>query len=245
MSSESSGEPVGALLCAAPDGMGTLEEGLLWSILAGRPVLAWSLEALVNLPRIIQIGFLVTSGREREAEELVEALPGRPRQEIRISSPASASAAGGLVMDALEALSPACRLVVIHQGNCPLVTTGSIALAVAAVDEHPRSGVVAAAPVGETIKRTVGQIVIETPQRDRLLSLGTPCVFPREALLQAYGTYLSRGDGKMVSRVGPIQMALAWGMRVLPVASNADGENIPINRWDDLLLAEALLEARQ
>jgi 2-C-methyl-D-erythritol 4-phosphate cytidylyltransferase len=241
MSGGLSQEPVGAVLCGTGDGMGSGEEGLLWSLLADRPVLAWCLQALVDIPRITELSFLVTPGRETTAKELVEALQRPLGQEIRIES---ASDASDPLLTALESFSEACRLVVVHQGNRPLVSAGSIVLAMAAADEHPGSAVVAAAPVNETVKRTAGRLVIETPPRAGLLALGTPAVFPREALIRAYRSDRTRSGERPPRSEYLLQQALASGMRVLPIAS-ADGENLAITQWDDLLLAEALLEGRR
>src|SRR5215469_10416011 len=157
MSDSSSREPVGAVLYGAGEGMEAVE-ALLWSPLAGRPMLGWSLQALVDVPRISEVTLLVTPGTEAEAIELVQALPSRLGQEIRIST-LPAAAAGDPLLAAVESLSPACRLVVIHHGNRPLVTAESIALAVTIADEHPGCGVVAAVPVSETIKRTRDHLV--------------------------------------------------------------------------------------
>jgi 2-C-methyl-D-erythritol 4-phosphate cytidylyltransferase len=244
MSGTSSREPVGAVLSAAGEGMEAAEEMLLWSPLAGRPVLAWSLQALVDVPGILEVILLVMPGKEAAANELVQALPTRPGPEIRIASALPAPAAGDPLLAAVESLPLACRLVVIHHGNRPLVTAESIARAVAAADEHPGGGVVATVPVSETIKRTHDRLVIETPPRAGLLTLGTPQVFPREALIQAYRSHVAGSCSGPDGRPEPIQWALAGGIRVLPV-STSDGENLPITRRDDLLLAEALLEGSQ
>ena len=241
MSSGSSTEPVGAVLSGAGDGMEAVEEELLWSLLAGRHVLAWSLQALVDVPRITEVILLVKPGKEAAASELVEALPGRQEHEIRIAAAVPPPASADVLLAAVESLSPACRLVVIHHGNRPLVTAGSVALAIAAADEHPGSGVVAAAPVSETIKRTRDRLVVDTPPRAGLVILGTPQVFPREALIRAYRSQVIGSGSGPAGRLEPIDWALAGGMRVLPI-SIADGENLAITRWDDLMLAEALLE---
>jgi 2-C-methyl-D-erythritol 4-phosphate cytidylyltransferase len=241
MSSDSSGEPVGAVLFGDGDGMEASEE-LLWAVLAGRHVLAWSLQALADVPRITEVILLVTPGREAAANELVEALPSRPGHKIKVAAAIPAPAAANALLDAVKSLAPACRLVVIHHGNRPLVTAGSVALAIAAADEHPGSGVVAAAPVSETIKRTRDQLVVDTPPRAGLLVLGTPQVFPREALIRAYRSQLiGSGSSGLAGRLEPIDWALEGGMRVLPITI-ADGENLAITRWDDLRLAEALLQ---
>jgi len=240
MSSSSSREPVAAVLSSAGEGMEAVEEALLWSPLAGRPVLAWSLQALVDVPHITQVTLLVTPGKVTAATELVQSLSTRLGQNIRVTSTPPAPAASGSLLAVVESLPPACRLVVIHHGNRPLVTAGSIALAIATADKNPGSGVVATVHVNETIKRTHDHLVVETPPRAGLLILGTPQVFPREALLRAYQPHRA-GKGGPAERLEPIQWALAGGMRFLPVTI-PDGENLPITSKDDLLLAEALVE---
>jgi 2-C-methyl-D-erythritol 4-phosphate cytidylyltransferase len=240
MSPSSSTEQVGAVLAGAGEGMEALEEVLLWSPLGGKPVLAWSLQALVDVPRIAQVTLLVTASKVAAANELVQALPTQLGQKIRVASTLPAPVADDPLLVVLEALSPAYGLVVLHHGNRPLVTAESIALAVATADENPGSGVVATVPVSETIKRTRDHLVIETPPRAGLLALGTPQVFPRKALMRAYRSHLP-GSGGPAERLEPIQWALAGGMRFLPITI-PDGENLPITSTDDLLLAEALVQ---
>jgi 2-C-methyl-D-erythritol 4-phosphate cytidylyltransferase len=237
MSGSPSGEPVGAILSGTSDGIG-VEEELLWARLAGRPVLAWSLQALLDTPRVTAVTVLVRRGREAATKELVDALPARGADEISIVAVPSGFAAADSIREAVESLSPAFRLLVLHQGNHPLVTAGSIELAIATAENHPDSVVVAAGPVSETIKRTSDRLVIETPPRAVLRALGTPHVFPHDALLRVLRSP-SDGSGPP-RRLEPIHRALAAGMRILPVTF-ADRENLPITRREDLLLAEVLL----
>jgi 2-C-methyl-D-erythritol 4-phosphate cytidylyltransferase len=220
--------------------MEAVKEAMLWSPLAGRPVLAWSLQALVEVPRITQVTLLVAPRKVAAANELVQSLPTRLGQKIALASTPTAPGSGDPLLAVLESLSPACRLVVIHHGNHPLVTAGSIALAIATADDNPGSGVVATVHVNETIKRTHDHLVVETPPRAGLMILGTPQVFPREALLRVYRP-LHAGKRGPAARLEPIQWALAGGMRFLPVTI-PDVENLPIIGRDDLLLAEALVE---
>ena len=235
------GEPVGAVLLGAGNEIEAVEEELLWSLLGGRPILAWSLQALMDVSRITEMTLIVTPGQEWAVNALVKASPRRREQEIRIAPAGLSSAAGDPVLAAVESLPATCRLVVIHHGNCPLVTAGSIALAIAAADEHPGSGVIGTAPVSETIKRTRDRLVIETPPRAGLLALGPPQVFPRDALVRAYRSHSAGGGSGRAGRLEALHRVLEEGMRVLPVTL-ADGENLPITRREDLVLAEALLD---
>jgi 2-C-methyl-D-erythritol 4-phosphate cytidylyltransferase len=244
MSGTPSGEPVGAVLLGAGNEIEAVEEELLWSLLGGQPILAWSLYALMDVSRITEVTLVVTPGKESAVNALVKASPSRWEHEIRIAPAGLSSTAGDPVLAAVESLSAMCRLVVIHHGNCPLVTAGSIALAIATADEHPGRGVVGAAPVSETIKRTRDRLVIETPPRAGLLALGTPQVFPRDALIRGLRSHSGGAGSGRPGRLEALHRVLEEGMRVLPVTL-ADGENLPIVRREDLVLAEALLDGRR
>jgi 2-C-methyl-D-erythritol 4-phosphate cytidylyltransferase len=102
------------------------------------------------------------------------------------------------VANALAAVGTA--LVAIHDAARPLVTPGLVEALVADLDAHPEAaGAIAAAPLTDTIKRSVGtraafstpgmknpaRVIDRTLDREELWGAQTPQVFRTEALREA------------------------------------------------------------
>ena len=131
-------------------------------------------------------------------------------------------------------------VVLVHDGSRPLVTPGLIDRVVGAAmaDDRP-DGVVPAMPVSDTIKAERNGEAVKTLDRTELRAVQTPQAF-RLGLLrrlhEAPDEYLGAAtdDASLVERAG--------GRVVL-----IDGErtNIKLTSPEDLVLAEAILVARE
>lgn len=192
-------------------------------MLAGRPLLEWSVSAMRQVPAI---------------EEIVIALPA----EALDAAPAGTVAvAGGAVRSesvraALRA-APGGDPVLVHDAARPL---GSPELFARALEELQRTGadaVIAAAPVSDTIKEVRGGEVTRTLDRASLWAVQTPQVFRRAALERALADdeLLARAtdDAWLVEHQG-------GDVRVL----EAGEVNFKVTTPDDLRLAELLLGQR-
>ncbi len=235
-----SGAVVGAVVVGTgPDvgGIGPVEDSLLWSSLAGQPVVSWSVRALVAVPRISEVVLLIASGREADAARL-EAELGRHI----ISLPATAD---DPVLACLEVLSPRCDLVVLHHGNRPLISASSIDRGITVAEGHPGSGVVASEPVRETIKRADGGLVVETLPRSELVLLQSPQIYPRAELIRAYSVY-PNSAAPSPGGAPPDRVWLSAGSPLVPFyfSGENDSEDLTIYTGDDLLLAEVSLGER-
>jgi len=131
-------------------------------------------------------------------------------------------------------------VVLIHDGSRPLVTPGLVDRVVeAALGEDAPDGVVPATPVSDTIKVERGGEVVKTLDRTELRAVQTPQAF-RLGLLrrlhEAPDDYLgaSTDDASLVEREGG---------RVLLV--EGEKTNIKLTSPEDLVLAEAILAARE
>ena len=142
------------LIAAAGSGrrMGASGNKLLLP-LAGRPVLAWTLEAALACPEIVWIGLV---GQAVDAEAIAAivaaAQPQRPVRWILGGDTRQESVSRGLA-----ALPPAAEAVLIHDGARCLV--GSDLLGRCARELRQAiaegAGIIAAAPVTDTIKEVV------------------------------------------------------------------------------------------
>ncbi|TGG87203.1 MAG: 2-C-methyl-D-erythritol 4-phosphate cytidylyltransferase [Aphanocapsa feldmannii 277cV] len=200
--------------------------------LAGRPVLAWTLDAAFAAAAIHWIG-LVGQAVDRVAiEALLPAEPSKPVVWVQGGDTRQASVACGLA-----ALPPQARHVLIHDGARCLVEPALIDRCAAALQQG--RAVVAATPVTDTIKvvDADGRITA-TPDRAMLWAAQTPQGFPVEQLKQAHGR--ARQEDLAVTDDAALFEALGWPVQV--VASSP--ANLKLTTPFDLRVAELLLRQR-
>ncbi len=139
------------------------------------------------------------------------------------------------VANALEAVGT--ELVAIHDAARPLLTPELVEALVAALDAEPEAaGVIAAAPVTDTIKRG-GSVIEKTEDRSRLWAAQTPQVFRadalREALAGAERPEEATDEAMLVEQAGGTVL-------IHPV----EGQNLKVTTPLDLEVAELLLRSR-
>jgi 2-C-methyl-D-erythritol 4-phosphate cytidylyltransferase len=176
---------------------------------------------------------------EEELERLVGAVAGPPDgpgayHPIVISGGPTRSASVGM---ALAEVPSALEIVAVHDAARPLVTGEQVDALVEALVAHPdAAGVIAAAPVADTLKRAGdGGVITSTESRDGLWAAQTPQVFRADALREAH----ERGDD---GATDDAMMVEAGGGEVLVQALG--GPNVKVTTPEDLGVAEALLRAR-
>jgi 2-C-methyl-D-erythritol 4-phosphate cytidylyltransferase len=217
---------VWAVVPAAGQGrrMGQKKQALL---LAGQPVLRWTIEALEATPSVYAVVVTVPAEDVADWQHRLAGCSkvgtvlagGAERQE-------SVRLALGLVPDGVE-------WILVHDGVRPCVTPELMARVIDEAAQH--GAAIAALPVSETIKRGDGGWVKETVERDGLWAVQTPQVFRAAVLREAHRRAVAEGitgtdDAALVERLGvPI--------RLVP----GRPDNLKITRPDDLPLAEAFL----
>ena len=150
--------------------------------LAGRPLLAWSIDALAAVPVVERI--VVVMARERVTS--VEAAPWLSPKVVGI-------VAGGLRRQdsvaagfgALERLVPADEqsVVLVHDGARPFASSGLVERVARAAWTH--GAAIPVLPIAETVKRLDGELVETTVERDNLATAQTPQGFRRGVLRAA------------------------------------------------------------
>jgi 2-C-methyl-D-erythritol 4-phosphate cytidylyltransferase len=193
--------------------------------LAGRPLLEWTLEAFRGAASI--------------AEVIVAAPPG---SESRVSELGVLAVAGGehrseSVANALELAGE--EFVVVHDAARPLVTPGLLdAVVEQLAAEEGAAGVIAAAPVTDTIKEALGEGRVErTLDRSRLWAVQTPQAFRAEVLREALS------EPEALAGATDEAMLVERGGGVVLIHS-APPENIKVTTPHDLRAAELLLRER-
>ena len=141
------------------------------------------------------------------------------------------------VANALAAVNPDVDFVAVHDAVRPCLTE---ALINAVFAEAAKSGAaLLAVPVNDTLKQADAQRQVQaTVSRQGLWLAQTPQAFRRDWLLEAYA---NRGKlGKDVTDDAQLVEAAGHPVRLVDGAAT----NVKITTKDDLLLAEAILNAR-
>lgn len=202
--------------------------------LAGVPVIARSLRAIAACGQVGQLIIVTTAEQILTLEELIAnmALP-QPVCVVTGGSERQYS-----VFKALQAVSPAAKFILVHDGARPLVELQHVEAVIAAARQFQAAGL--AVPVKDTIKVVDRDgFVVDTPERQLLWAMQTPQVFAAELLRSAYARavsdgYLGTDDTSVVERAGA-KVKLVKGSY----------ENIKITTPEDVWLAAALLHQRQ
>jgi 2-C-methyl-D-erythritol 4-phosphate cytidylyltransferase len=215
-----------ALLVAAGRGERLGADGpKAFVMLAGRPLIEWSLAALRAVEAVERIVVALPPGVEAPAGTL-----GVAGGDERSHSVRAALAAAG---------DPGDEAVIVHDAARPLATPALFARALDALAAGGCDAVVAAARVTDTIKRAGADgRVAETLDRSVLWAVQTPQVFRRAALAAA----LAVPDDVLAAATDDAWLVERAGGRVHVVESPA--ENLKVTTPVDLRLAELLLRDR-
>jgi 2-C-methyl-D-erythritol 4-phosphate cytidylyltransferase len=193
--------------------------------LAGRQLLDWSLEAFRAAGSIAEIVVAAPPGQEGSVAELgiVAVAGGEHRSES--------------VANAVELCGE--EIVVVHDAARPLVTADLIEAVVSQLASDPEAaGVIAAAPVTDTIKQADAAGHVErTLDRDGLWAVQTPQAFRADALREALSDLDSLPDA-----TDDAMLVERRGGRILIHPTTAD--NIKVTAPLDLRVAELLLRER-
>ena len=191
-------------------------------VLAGRPMLEWSLDALRAVPSIGAI--VVALPEDTQAPPGTIGVPGgRERSHS--------------VRNALAAAPAQAGAVVVHDAARPLVRPEQFSSCLAALADADAA--VAAAPVTDTTKEAdAAGRVLRTLDRRTLWAVQTPQAFRRAALEAA----LDQPDEVLALATDDASLVEAAGGRVRVVASPR--ENLKVTTPLDVRVAELLLAQR-
>jgi len=197
---------------------------------AGKPLVRWCLEAFAAAPGVERAVIAAPLGREAELASLA---PERLAATAVVGGATRAESVGR----ALELVDT--ELVVVHDAARPLLTPALIETLLARLDSDPEAtGVIAAAPLTETVKRVGDDQVIErTESRAQLWAAQTPQVFPTEVLLAVHAA-----DPERASATDDAMLVERAGGRVL--VEPAPGPNLKVTTPDDLRFAALVLGDR-
>ena len=197
-------------------------------LLAGRPVLAYSLRIFLASTAVDEVILVARAGEEQSVRALAQSLaPQKPVAVVTGGADRVASVQKGLAAAKGE-------IVLIHDGARPFVTEEMIADCLAALEGA--DGVTTAIPSRDTVKLAdeMGNVIATTCRRETFL-VQTPQAFCREQLMRLHRALSDRDtvtdDCMLLERAG---------LRVKLVAGSE--RNLKITTPNDLLLAEFYLK---
>lgn len=197
--------------------------------LGGKPVLLYSFQVLAQSPWVREICVV---GREEDKEQIENLLSEKTEKPVTVVP--GGKERQDSVLAGVNALSPECAYLLIHDGARPFVTP-QIVEGVCR-DAVAYGAATAAVPSKDTCKMSDGQGFVEsTPSRERLMAVQTPQAFEREMYLYAARKAQNAG----ISYTDDCQLIEAAGgmVRFTP----GDYRNIKLTTPEDRLVARAYL----
>ncbi|MGH3007593.1 MAG: 2-C-methyl-D-erythritol 4-phosphate cytidylyltransferase [Gaiellaceae bacterium] len=194
--------------------------------LAGRPLLAESLERLERSEWVEAIVVVATEGWEEPAILLAEELgAGKVNAAVTGGETRADSVRAGVAEVPEEA-----AVVLVHDAARPLLGDDVIERVVTALGDG-WDGAVPALPVADTVKRVSGEEVVETLERSELVAVQTPQAFLADVLRRALA-----GGGEASDCAALVEAA---GARVRWV--EGDARLLKVTTRDDLELVSSWL----
>ncbi|HLQ47919.1 MAG TPA: 2-C-methyl-D-erythritol 2,4-cyclodiphosphate synthase [Candidatus Dormibacteraeota bacterium] len=193
--------------------------------IGGRPLLAWSIDALTVVPEIERV--VVVTAADRVAE--LRGAPWLPAEVVAVVAGGArrheSVAAGAAALDSIDA--PDDRVVLVHDGARPLV---SAELVRAILDAAAREGAaIPVVPIAETVKRVENGRVAETVDREELATAQTPQGVRRGLLRSAFARYPPGGPETWTD-----EAALLEACRIVVHAIPGETSNLKVTVPADL-----------
>ena len=220
---------IGVIIVAA--GSSTRMSGIdkMFIPLHGQPLISYSLNVFHDLPMVHSIVLCMSRTNVEQGRRLVESNGWNKVARVTLGGDRRQDS----VRNGLEHIDDV-DWVIVHDGARPFASSEMI---IRGIEEAEHTGAaVAAVPVKDTIK-VIGDdnIVVDTPDRNRLWASQTPQIFRRELLARAHESVSEdvTDDAAMVERIGG-KVRLFMGSY----------ENIKVTTAEDVAIAEAILASR-
>ena len=203
------------------------------TLLAGRPVLDWVLDAFEPVMGISEI-ILATGERNEMAVQRIVAARGIGQ---RIAVCRGGATRQESVAAGIAGLPAEVDLVLIHDAARPLITPDLIQRGIALAREC--GSAIAAVPVVDTIKQVdLTDRVLATPSRAALYAAQTPQIFRRDWLMEAFARIQDLPT--VVTDEASLLELAGFPVFIYP----GHPENLKLTTLIDLVVARELLERR-
>ena len=214
----------------------------LFHNIGGRPLLAWSIEALAAVDAVERIVVVTSADRVAEvrgaqwlSSRVAAVVEGGERRHESVAA-GLAALEGPDASEAGEAPDPAsgARVVLVHDGARPLASSTLVSAVLAAASEH--GAAIPVLPVTDTIKRISEGLVEATVDRTVLGAAQTPQGVRRDLLRDAFARFPPGGPETWTD-----EAALLEACRIPVHALPGEPSNLKVTLPADLATAEAAL----
>lgn len=232
MSANPAAPVVACIVVAAGRGERFGHGGKVLAACGGRPLLAWSLDALEAAASVRDVVVVYGAHTEDAIRELV-AQGGWPKVSALVPGGASRHAS---VQAGIDALAGDVAVVLVHDAARPLVEPAQFDAVAGAAGET--GAAILATPVADTLKRVADGTIEATVPRTGMWAAQTPQGFR----LSEYRAALVRTAGHEDEFTDDASMfeSLGWPVRIVP----GPRTNLKVTLPEDVMLIEALLTAR-
>ena len=227
-------ESCAAVIVAAGSSQRMQGRDKLWMPLAGRIILARTIDVFQASPLIHNIVLVLTRERVAGATTLCEH-EGWSKVTAIVAGGARRQDSVRIGLETLARCEPPPQWVMIHDGARPLVTQQLLEEGLQAAQAHRAA--IAAVPVKDTMKQVEQGLVHSTIDRSQLWAIQTPQIFAFPLILQAHTGPTGQAD---VTDDAALLERLGHPVAVFPGSYT----NIKITTPEDILMAEALLQGR-
>jgi 2-C-methyl-D-erythritol 4-phosphate cytidylyltransferase len=231
---------LGRVFTAVPSAGSGIRMGLGYSKayvdLAGMPLLAWTLKALLASPFIDRV---TAACRSEEVDLCQREVITRAGLQDRVSVIGGGRERQDTVWNLLDSAPPDRDLILIHDGARPLVRQAVIHDVLEAAAEW--GAALAAVPLADTVKQSAdgGETVKDTLDRSSLFGAQTPQAFHRDLIVTAHRRarkedWTFTDDASLVEQLGH-EVRLVKG----------DVRNIKVTTLDDLELVRWIIQSSE
>ena len=213
------------------------------ALLGGRPLLAWSLDAIAAAPEVERIVVVLDERRASEASQarpawfpakVIAAVPGGRERQLSV-------AAGIRALDAMsrgDGAHGSGEIVLVHDAARPLVSTALVSAVAQAAAAH--GAALPLLPIVDTVKRVeggaAGAEVGATVDRSGLAAAQTPQGVRRELLARAYAAFPPESAPAFTDEAALLEAC------AIPVASVAgEPRNLKVTRPTDLAFVREIV----
>jgi len=190
--------------------------------LAGEPIVMHTMRCCAGACLFARAVVAVPETHVEQLRELVAAQAPWP---LKVEAVIGGEERQESVRRSLMALGEECEIVVVHDAVRPFVSPD---LFFACVKGARRCGAaVAAVPVRDTLKRTTGDVVISTVERQGLWMVQTPQAFRLPLLREAHSRaaetgYRATDDAALVERAGGVVQVVRGQLQNIKITEPAD-----------------------
>lgn len=222
-----------AVIVAAGKGERFGDAGKVMAPVAGRPCLAWTLDAFTEASLVD--GVIIVVG-EHTRDAVTSLVDGGSWPKVQGIVPGGSTRQYSMA-NGVRSVPVDADVILVHDAARPLVAASAIDACITAARMH--GGAILAAPITDTVKRVAARTVRATLDRSTLWGAQTPQAF-RADWMRDMAYHAVQGDIDFTDEAS-LAEALGYPVHIVP----GDSTNLKITHPHDLAIAEAIIATRE